>query len=49
MKRKFSVTIDEEIVAKIDDLVSNDGKFSSRSHAFQYYAKQGLRKNGHKA
>ncbi len=46
MKKRISVTIEEEIINKIDELLSGESKFRSRSHALEYYAKRGLREDG---
>jgi len=44
MKRKISITVNEETLLDIDASVLT-GKFRNRSHAFEYALKQ-MEKNG---
>jgi len=41
MKNKITITVDKDLLEAIDELVITN-KFTSRSHAFNYYVKQGL-------
>ncbi len=44
MKRRFSVTISEEVVNSIEEFIK-EGKLRSRSHALEYYARKGIRED----
>ena len=42
MKQKLSITVEEQIVEQIEELVK-EGKFRNKSHAFEYSVNKILR------